>query len=190
MSRNSSSGSRRNFFTRPVVLVVLVAALIGIGWAAYWFQPWKLATNTTVNESLPGLVEASAEGKPPGDHEAAPRVLAEGKLISHEHDTSGMVRLIEDADGNRVVRIENLETSDGPDLHVFLTDAPVLPGRDGWHVFDQGRHVDLGPLKGNRGNANYPVPSGVDIAGLNSVSVWCDRFDVSFGAAELTPVQP
>jgi hypothetical protein len=28
----------------------------------------------------------------------------------------------------------------------------------------------------------------LDLAGSRSVSIWCNRFSVSFGAAELTPV--
>jgi hypothetical protein len=35
--------------------------------------------------------------------------------------------------------LEDLATSDGPDLRVWLTDQPVLEGRDGWFVFDDGR---------------------------------------------------
>ncbi|MEN3269610.1 MAG: hypothetical protein V7646_6504 [Pseudonocardia sp.] len=85
-----------------------------------------------------------------------------------------------------MLRLENLDTSDGPDLHVWLSDAPVIPGGDGWHVFDDGRHVDLGELKGNLGSSNYPIPADVDLAQLASVSVWCERFAVSFAAAALS----
>ncbi|HQZ86482.1 MAG TPA: DM13 domain-containing protein, partial [Actinomycetota bacterium] len=52
-------------------------------------------------------------------------------------------------------------------------------------VFDKGAYVSLGKLKGNQGNQNYEIPATVDLAKLSSVSLWCDRFDVSFGAAEL-----
>jgi hypothetical protein len=55
-------------------------------------------------------------------------------------------------------------------------------------VFDDGRYRSLGQLKGNHGNQNYVIPTGLDLAGLRSVSIWCNRFNVSFGAAELTPV--
>ena len=82
---------------------------------------------------------------------------------------------------------ENLSTSDGPDLRVWLTDQPVIEGRDGWHVFDDGRYVELGPLKANQGNQVYDVPAGTDLDGLTSVSIWCKRFAVSFGAAALRP---
>jgi hypothetical protein len=62
-----------------------------------------------------------------------------------------------------------------------------VEGRDGWHVFDDGRTVELGRLKGNRGNQVYDVPAGTDLTGLISVTIWCKRFAVSFGAAALAP---
>jgi hypothetical protein len=46
--------------------------------------------------------------------------------------------------------------------------------------------VSLGDLKGNKGNQNYPIPADVDLADYTAVSIWCERFAVSFGAAELT----
>lgn len=68
---------------------------------------------------------------------------------------------------------------------MWLTDAPVNEGRDGWRVFDDGKYVSLGKLKGNKGSQNYTVPDEVDTSRYISVSIWCDRFDVSFGAAQL-----
>lgn len=56
---------------------------------------------------------------------------------------------------------------------------------DGWRVFADGKHVSLGKLKGNKGDQNYTVPAEVNIADYSSVTIWCDRFDVSFGAAPL-----
>ena len=44
---------------------------------------------------------------------------------------------------------------------------------------------NLGALKGNKGDQNYVLPADVDPAEYMSVSIWCDRFDVSFGAAGL-----
>lgn len=113
-------------------------------------------------------------------------VTAEGDFISHEHGTTGEARLITLADGSRVLRLANLDTSNGPDLKVWLAAAPVIEGEDGWFVFDDDEYLDLGPLKGNKGNQNYPIPADADISDLTSVTIWCDRFSVSFGAAELT----
>lgn len=112
-------------------------------------------------------------------------MLQTGKLITHEHETSGTVRIVQLADGRRVLTLENLRTSDGPALHVWLTDAPVVDGEDGWKVFDDGRFADLGDLKGNIGNQVYPLPEDLELSQYSSVSIWCERFSVSFGAAEL-----
>jgi hypothetical protein len=116
------------------------------------------------------------------------RVIARGELISHEHATTGTVVVLALPDGRRVLRLQDLRTSNGPDVKVWLSDAPVLPGSDGWRVFDDGEYADLGSLKGNVGNQNYAIPASVDLAALPSLSLWCDRFDVSFGAATLSPV--
>jgi hypothetical protein len=172
---------------RPVVvLAAAVVVIAAAGAPAYWFQPWKLVTTTTVDEPLPtsAPLPAPVSAAPP----STPVVQAEGAFISHEHTTTGTAKLLRLPDGSQVLRLENLDTSEGPKLVVLLTDAPVIEGSDGWHIFEQGRHIDLGALKGNRGSANYFVPAGVDITGLDGVSIWCDRFDVSFGAAKLVGV--
>ncbi|WP_189891653.1 DM13 domain-containing protein [Streptomyces xantholiticus] len=184
-------GRVRRALSRPVGVVALVLTVMLVGVGLYWFQPWKLWQNETVDEALPGAVEAPAAptgpapSTPPSPRPTGPTTLADGKLISHEHTTSGSVRLLRLPDGSHTVRLENLDTSNGPDLHVWLTDAPVKEGKAGWHVFDDGEYVNLGKLKGNKGDQNYTLPADVDPARFSSVSIWCDRFDVSFGAAEL-----
>lgn len=132
--------------------------------------------------SSPAGLAASTGAAPAG-----PVTLATGTFITHEHRTTGTVAVVRLSDGSRVVRLENLDTSDGPDLHVWLSDQPVRPGRAGWDAFDDGAHLDLGSLKGNKGDQNYSLPAHADLGKFTSVSVWCARFHVSFGAATLTP---
>ncbi|MFD5247248.1 DM13 domain-containing protein [Amycolatopsis sp. NPDC058340] len=176
---------------------VLAVAAVGVAVAAaaglYWFQPWKLWVNETVQEAVPVVAQPSAQptAQPSGSATPAPKeptVVATGALISHEHATTGDVRILRAADGSLVLRLENLDTSNGPDLRVWLTDAPVIPGKAGWSVFDDGAYVSVGKLKGNKGNQNYQLPAGTDLARYSSVTIWCDRFNVSFGAAELAKV--
>jgi rhodanese-related sulfurtransferase len=62
----------------------------------------------------------------------------------------------------------------------------VISGSAGWRVFDNSRHIDLGPLKDNKGSQNYPLAAGVELNRYRTVSIWCARFHVSFGAAALT----
>jgi hypothetical protein len=114
-------------------------------------------------------------------------LLAKGEFISHEHTTTGAARIIRHPDGSHRLELAGLDTSNGPDLRVWLTDQPVIDGRDGWHVFDDGAWVELGPLKGNQGDQAYDLPAEVDPGDYTSVSIWCKRFSVSFGAATLTP---
>ena len=180
---------RRPLLRRRLVWAAAVTAVAVIA-AALVFEPWKLVIDESVDEAVPTVsaaAPAAPAAAPAADPPAGPTVLARGTLVSHEHESSGSVVLLRLADGSRVLRLEDLQTSNGPALRVWLTDAPVLPGREGWFVFDDGRHVDLGDLKGNIGSSNYPIPADADLAGLSSVSIWCERFSVSFAAAQLDP---
>ncbi|MFD6565796.1 DM13 domain-containing protein [Micromonospora profundi] len=229
------------------MVLLLVLALLGgvVGAGAYWFQPWKLATDRTVQEALPSVPDApspaesdadgadedpaaeppagdgasedepgDAEDEQPADESAGPdaesgadadrqesedsggdterdsgdagnRLLLAGEFIDHEHDTSGTVQLVELADGRRQLVLRDLDTSNGPDLFVRLSDQRVVRGTAGWDAFSEGRFVDVARLKGNRGDQVYDIDPSVDLDGLTSVSVWCKRFSVSFGAAAL-----
>ncbi|MFF5233849.1 DM13 domain-containing protein [Dactylosporangium sp. NPDC000521] len=174
-----------------LVVVVLVAVL---GFGLYWFAPWRLFTDTTVHEALTAptatgqvatdQVQSSAGATQSGTA-AAPVVVATGTFVTHEHATTGTARLVRAADGTHRLEIAGLSTSDGPDLRVWLTDQTVVAGKDGWRVFDDGRYVELGKLKGNKGDQAYAIPAGADLASLRSVTIWCKRFSVSFGAAQL-----
>ncbi|MEU6039436.1 DM13 domain-containing protein [Actinomadura sp. NPDC047616] len=176
---------------RPVVWVVGGVLVVGAAVGLALFQPWLLFVDEEVNEAGPAVVSSpgaaatpTATGQAQGQ-DVGPRVLASGAFISHEHETSGMVKVIRLADGRRVLRLEELDTSNGPDLRVWLSDQPVKGGTAGWGVFDDGAYVELGKLKGNKGDQNYAIPADADLDELTSVSIWCKRFKVSFGAAEL-----
>ncbi|MFI7303798.1 DM13 domain-containing protein [Micromonospora aurantiaca] len=184
---------------RVVLSVLAVVAVTGLGVSLYLFQPWRLVTDREVREALPTVAEpqpAGTTGSPatgtavPSPTGAPPAdvVLAAGDFVTHEHDTSGRAQLVRLADGRRQLLLRGLDTSDGPDLRVWLTDRKVLTGRAGWQVFDDGRWVELGRLKGNIGDQAYDIPASVDLDGLRSVSIWCKRFAVSFGAAPLAAV--
>lgn len=170
---------RRTLIRRPVTWLVLAAgaAVASVGLAV--FQPWKLWVDQTVQEAAPSATRSVAAA-------GGSTVLASGMFISHEHATTGTARIVQTSDGARYLRLEDLDTSNGPVLKVWLSDAPVISGTAGWRVFDDSRHLDLGPLKGNKGSQNYPLPAGVDVSRYRSVSIWCVRFHVSFGAADLS----
>jgi hypothetical protein len=160
------------------VLVVLGAVTL------IWFQPQKLFYDQRVNEELPSVAAqetAAPSGTATSSAPAGPVELASGTFVSREHETVGTARVLQLPDGQLIVRFEGFETSNGPVLVVWLSQNDANGDDD---AFDDD-HVDLGPLKGNIGDQNYVVPEGVDPTSFTSVVVWCDRFNVSFGAADL-----
>ena len=56
---------------------------------------------------------------------------------------------------------------------------------DRWWWFDDGKYINLGALRGNIGSQNYSIPSEINLYDYSSISIWCERFSVSFGAAAL-----
>lgn len=163
------------------------AAAVVVAAGLWAFEPWRLFTSSEIDEPRPTSSSAPTPGasRTDGTRDPSPpsrpdRVLARGDFEDGEHATSGTALVLELGDGRRFVRLEDLATSDGPDLHVWVTDQPS--GGD-WRSYDDGRYVRLGELKATHGNQNYEVPEDADLSGLTSVVIWCDRFNVAFGTA-------
>ena len=92
--------------------------------------------------------------------------LARGRFRSGEHETRGVATVVGLPGGRRVLTLTAFATSPGPDLRVRL---------DG---------LDLGALKGNRGDQQYELPRRAALGGA-SVVIWCRAFSVAFGSARL-----
>ena len=159
---------------RAIVIVAVGVLSAGV----VFFEPWTLWTNATVNEAAPSASAPTSSGEP----DAGPTELASGTFVSQEHETSGTAAVIELADGSRTLRLEGFETSNGPDLHVWLSDEKA---GGNWFKYGGGRSVQLGELQANRGSHNYAIPADAELDGLRSVVIWCKRFHVAFGSAPL-----
>jgi hypothetical protein len=114
---------------------------------------------------------------------AGPVVLHQSELESPGKDGTGDVFLIELEDGTRVIRFENLDVSNGPDLRVILSPSGLVDDRDAYHV---DGFLDLGELKGNQGNQNYEIPADVDLSEYATVAIFCIRFNYTFNAATIS----
>lgn len=152
----------------PIVAVALLAA-----W--YEFRPERLAVNRRVDEALP-----AAQGGAPA------QPLESGGFYSILHPTQGTATIFQMGDGTRILRFTNFETSNGPDVHVYMVAAD--DAKDVATVEKAG-FVDLGVIKGNIGDQNYTLDSNLELAKYRAVSIWCKRFSVNFGAAALRPTQ-
>jgi hypothetical protein len=130
-----------------------------------------------------GQTDSSADDGPADDAASSGSVtLAQGEFSSLEHTTTGAAVVLELEDGSRFLRLDDLDTSNGPDLRVYLSSVPA---QDDWYVYDDGDFVDLGALRGNIGSSNYAIPADVDLSRFESAVVWCRRFSVGFGVAPL-----
>jgi len=91
------------------------------------------------------------------------------------HDAQGIAYTIPIEDGSNVLRLENFQSTNGPDLFVYLaTDENAL------------EFVNLGALKANNGNQNYEIPDDTDLDKYSKVLIWCKSFSVLFGSAILS----
>ena len=178
------SGAIRRHPGRTAAVLVAGALVVVAGFL--WFRPDRLFTDREVSEALPGAAAAPMGAmpaeEPAGGDVAATTTMASGEFVSLEHETRGMALVVETG-GKRFLRFEGFETSDGPDLLVYLS-AKEPAGSDDWYGYDQD-FVDLGELKGNVGSQNYAIPANVDVDRYSTAVVWCRRFEVGFAAAVL-----
>ena len=183
---------QRPWYRRPLFYAAVVLLLIAVAVALALFQPWKLWVDQSVDEPLPAATAAPAAAAPSSDPSTpstagpapvGPVTVAGGRFRSLEHPTTGTASLIT-VGSSTVLRLADLDTSNGPDLRVWLSPEPATNGLRGY----RDAPLELGRLKGNQGNQNYTVPAGTDLTRYKSTVIWCKRFGVGFGVAPLTPV--
>ena len=104
------------------------------------------------------------------------RLVSRGSFTDGEHPTDGVASVVMTPD-RHVLTLTMFATDPGPDLRVYL-----VPSGD-----EVSQGLDLGGLKGNKGDQQYVIPDGVQPKALEdaSVVIWCRAFSVAFGTAEL-----
>jgi len=139
--------------------VAIVAAVVALGWGL----------------SAPsGAVAQSGQSV----------ILAMGQWhgVDSFHQAQGKALLVRLPDGRRFIRLEDFRVTNGPDLYVYLSGHPSP--RTGAQLHE-GAAFEVAPLKGNIGNQNYELPADLDVSNFKSVAIYCKRFSVMFGSAEL-----
>lgn len=150
---------------KRIAIAASVPLLIG-GWVA--LRPEKLFINEKVNEVVPTATSANTT------------LLSQGTFTSYAHETKGSA-LISEVDGKKILSLKDFETSNGPDVHIYL----VKGDRPDQSSVNTAGFLDLGVIKGNQGNQNYELPAGTSLDDYGSVAIWCKRFGVDFGGATL-----
>ena len=176
---------------------IALAVIVGLPVAYYLLSP--LWINVQVDESFPTAMPAdvsaqatqamsTAMAEPAtvmGEAmpEAEMSLLAQGSFYNLFHVGSGQALVYQLADGSRVLRLQDFEVDNGPELHVYLFPNDPVATSIG---VDIPGSVDLGFLKGNIGDQNYEIPADLDLSQFKSVVIWCQPFKVTFIAAPLT----
>ena len=188
--------TRRRAAVSAATAVVVTAA---VGWLAFgYFGIQGLVFDDKVNEAAPFAAATTASGAtattvtsvgaattgasgPATTGAPGSRTTFSSTFVSRAHTTTGQAIVLTDGT-TRFLRLVDLATDNGPDVHVYLSagvDARTSDGR-----LDDD-FVSLGKLKGNIGSQNYEIPAGVDLTRYRTVVLWCKRFTVAFGAADL-----
>jgi hypothetical protein len=134
--------------------------------------------NTTIDESMAQNNQSLTEQQTSLIGNETSDLLLTGSFVGVGdgiHDAQGIAKVIPVEGGGNVLRLEDLVVTNGPDLYVYLsTDKSASD------------FVNLGRLKANIGNQNYPIPAGTDMTKYDTVLIWCRAFSVLFGSAELS----
>jgi len=115
-----------------------------------------------------------------------PVLLSVSEWISTGHPGTGTVLVYRQPDDSHMVRFEDLDVSNGPDLLVILSAFPLVDDRA---AYSEVVYLSLGDLKGNQGNQNYLVPADVNLDDYQTVAIWCRRFNYTFNAQHPRPTE-
>ncbi|MEX1064317.1 MAG: DM13 domain-containing protein [Candidatus Paceibacterota bacterium] len=169
------------------VIIVIIIAVIGVG--IYYTGIYTYFQEDMVDEKIPEFVSDPEPTTTPDGETPAPtptpqiNTVKQGNFVDADfiHKGSGQASVLEYPDGRKILRFENFETINGPDLFVYLSETQ----NPGGNVNSLGSYIDLGRLKGNKGNQNYELPDGINIDSFGSVVIWCKQFSVLFPYAIL-----
>lgn len=150
----------------------LALGLLGIALFAAWyaFRPERLLVNRRIDEAFPAAASDSSH------------IIESGNFSGVMHPTTGTATIYRLGDGTLMLRFTNFRTSNGPDVHVYLVASEDAKDTE---TVKRAAFIDLGTMKGNIGDQNYALGTDLDFAKYRTVSIWCKRFAINFGAAPL-----
>jgi hypothetical protein len=153
-----------------VVLVVYAGPLFVSGNVGKDTAPAFVSTATTApNAGATATTAPAATLTGMFDHRAGVDTVA------------GNATLGKTSDGKVILRFENLNSANGPDLHVYLSKQASPASTQ--QVMDG---VEVGKLKATQGTSNYELAASTDITQFKSVVIYCKSFSVVFGYANLS----
>ncbi len=202
-----------NWIKQHKAATAAVVAVVAIPLAALaWWLGSPLFIDQTVDEDFPALenaiipegmemreAQSTMEAVMDDENEVMEEMMeAMGAMLAPEavkfgmfrdgdsfHRGSGMATIWNLGTDGFVLRFEDFNVINGPDLRVLLTTHPDPMSRGDVHA-DDVEYIELGKLKGNIGNQNYPIPDDIDVFEHHSVVIYCKPFQVVFAVAPLS----
>jgi hypothetical protein len=116
---------------------------------------------------------------------SGPVVVASGEFTHLDaiRWAQGNVTVYQQADNSKIIRFENFNMVNGPELRVILStsrDANVSETTP-----TQNLDVDLGALQGPFGNQNYEIPAELDLSRYNSIVIFSRSLNLIYSIAPL-----
>ena len=104
----------------------------------------------------------------------AGQVLSAGSFKGASgHASSGQVQIVQEGGTTKVVFAKNFKLDGAPDPKIAF-------GKDGYI-----RGTIFSKLNKNNGAQEYTLPAGTDISKFTQIWLWCEKFDVPLGVANL-----
>jgi Electron transfer DM13 len=158
---------------RKTLVIAAVTGIVGfVAGNAFWYLASPLWIDRIVAEGLPAELQM--------------QMAAKGLFRDADgaHKGKGLATIFQTDAGSKVLRFTEFETTNGPDLKVWLVKAgDIRASAD----VKASQWLSLGPLKGNIGDQNYVIPPDTNLSDYRSVVIWCEQFGVLFAAADLVP---
>lgn len=154
-------------YIKNKLTIVVIILIIAVGY--HLFSPIFIVSEA--NDSLPKVNYVM--GSPLGTTIEPVIEELSGEIIPFDKHASGRVAVY-DTNGQKILRFEDFETTNGPGLSVYL--ATDITAEDS---------IDLGDVKATKGNVNYEIPAGLDLERYDTVLLWCDTYNKLFSYAEL-----
>lgn len=177
------------------LILMSVIAVLALGFAAYRFWPVFVgsrastvqeidsatipdrfyAMNPQTKKEFDGLVEETKNNEIALD-EARPektKVLQKADLKKRAFPVQGRALLLQQGD-KMFIRMEDLLTQNGPNLHILLSPELGALGA-----------LDIGPLRATKGNVNYEIPGKVNPEKYKYVLIWSVDYRVIWSYAIL-----
>ena len=107
--------------------------------------------------------------------------LASGDFVDVEHPTQGQASIIKEGNNRYLELNSDFQSDRGPALQVILHRADTVDLK-----LEEGDYISLGELQEFSGNQRYAIPDDIDLSEYNSVAIWCEQFNATFGYAPLT----